>query len=192
MAGGDPATGDRPAIRNRPATGNRPATAALACGILGGALITIPAGLVLGVIGLRRAARTGRGRLRCWVAIALSLAWAGAAGYLVPHLAAASDPGCMAYKDTALTAYNRVVADVSRGAGRDVLSTDLTSAVRQIDDAAADSRDAATTRSLHAVSAGLRTVLADVQAGAAVPRHVLLKLNRDTDRADAACGTLRI
>ena len=186
MAGAVPATGNQPAIRNRPAT------AALACGILGGALITIPAGLVLGVIGLRRAARTGRGRVRCWVVIALSLAWAGAAGYLVPHLAAATDPGCMAYKDSALTAYNRVVADVSRGAGRDVLTTDLTSAVRQIDAAATDSRDAATTRSLHAVSAGLRTVLADVRAGAAVPRHVLVKLNHDTDRADAACGTLRV
>ena len=85
----------------------------------------------------------------------------------------ATDPGCMAYKDSALTAYNRVVADVSRGAGRDMLTTDLTSAVRQID-AATDSRDAAATRSLHAVSAGLRTVLADVRAGAAVPRHVLL------------------
>ncbi len=60
------------------------------------------------------------------------------------------------------------------------------------DDAATDSRDAAATRSLHAVSAGLRTVLADVRAGAAVPRHVLLKLNHDTDRADAACGTLRV
>ena len=92
------------------------------CGILRGALIIIPAGLVLGVPGLHRAARTGRGRVRCWLAIVLSLAWAGAAGYLVPHLAAASDPGCMAYQDTALTAYNRVVHDVSRDAGRDLLT----------------------------------------------------------------------
>jgi hypothetical protein len=71
----------------------------------------------------------------------------------------------MAYKDTALTAYNRVVHDVSRGAGRDVLTPDLTTAIRQIDDAATDSRDTTATRSLHAVSAGLRTVLADVRAG---------------------------
>jgi len=189
----EPGTSTGPvAAATGPATRNWPATAALVCGILGGALITIPAGLVLGVLGLRRAVRTGRGRVRCWVVIALSLAWAGAAGYLVPHLAAATDPGCMAYKDSALTAYNRVVADVSRGAGRDVLTTDLTSAVRQIDDAATDSRDAATTRSLHAVSAGLRTVLADVRAGAAVTRQVLLKLNHDTDRADAARATLRV
>jgi hypothetical protein len=126
------------------------------------------------------------------VAIALALAWAGIAGYLVPHLIRASGPGCVVYKDTALTAYNWVVDDVSRGAGRDVLTRDLTTAIRQIGDAATDSRGAAATRSLRAVSAGLRTVLADVRAGGSVPRHVLLTLNRDTERADDACGTLRI
>jgi hypothetical protein len=41
------------------------------------------------------------------------------------------------------------------------------------------------------VWAGLQAVLADVRAGVAGPRHVLLKLNHDTDRADDACGTLR-
>jgi len=55
------------------------ATAALGCGILGGTLITIPAGLVLGVLGLRRARQArqagqpGGGRVRCWLAIALTL-----------------------------------------------------------------------------------------------------------------------
>jgi hypothetical protein len=189
----EPGTSTGPvAAATGPATSNWPATAALVCGILGGALITIPAGLVLGVLGLRRAVRTGRGRVRCWVVIALSLAWAGAAGYLVPHLAAASDPGCMAYKGTALTAYNRVVHHASRGAGGDVLTPDLTTAIQQIDDDATDSRDTTATRSLHAVSAGLRTVLADARAGVPVPRHVLLKLNHGTDRADDACGTLRV
>jgi hypothetical protein len=55
------------------------------------------------------------------------------------------------YKDTALTGCNRVVDDVSRGAGRDVLTRDLTTAIRQIGDAATDSRGAAATRSLRAV-----------------------------------------
>ena len=113
------------------------ATAALGCGILGGLLITIPAGLVLGVLGLRRASqareagRPGAGRVRCWLAIALSLAWAGAVGYLLPHLIRAADPGCEAYKDNVLTSYNRVVADVNNGADRAVLARDLTTAVRQ-------------------------------------------------------------
>ncbi len=87
---------------------NRPATAALVCGILGGALITIPAGLLLACLGFRQARPGNRGPARCWVAVALTLAWAGAACYLVPHLARAADPGCVAYKNTALIAYDRV------------------------------------------------------------------------------------
>ena len=169
------------------------ATAALGCGILGGALITIPAGLVLGVLGLRRARQAGQpggGRVRCWLAIALTLAWAGAAGYLLPHLIRAADPGCEAYKDNALTSYNRVVADVNNGADRAVLARDLTAAVRQTGRAARDSQNPVAARSLTALSSGLQTMLSDIQAGRIVPRQVLLALNKDTDTADNACGTV--
>jgi hypothetical protein len=172
------------------------ATAALICGILGGAVITIPAGLVLGLLGLRRArqarvaGRPGTGRVRCWLAIALSLAWAGAAGYLLPHLIRAADPGCEAYKDNALTSYNRVVADVNNGAERAVLARDLTAAVRQTSRAARDSQDPVAARSLTELSSGLQTMLSDIQAGRIVPRQVLLTLNKDTDTADIACGTV--
>ena len=121
-----PAPGPIPAHRPAPAPGpapapagaNWPATAALACGILGGALITIPAGLLLAVLGFRRVCQGSRGRVRCWAAVILSLSWAGAAGYLLPHLIQAADPGCVAYKNTALTAYNRVAGDVSDGVSR--------------------------------------------------------------------------
>ena len=181
-----------------PAAGRRNwlATAALGCGILGGLLITIPAGLVLGVLGLRRASqareagRPGTGRVRCWLAIALSLAWAGAVGYLLPHLIRAADPGCEAYKDNVLTSYNRVVADVNNGADRAVLARDLTTAVRQTSRAARDSQNPVAARSLTALSSGLQTMLGDVQAGRIVPRQVLLTLNKDTDTADDACGTV--
>jgi hypothetical protein len=172
------------------------ATAALICGILGGALITIPAGLVLGVLGLRRARQAreagqpSAGRVRCWLAIALSLAWAGAVGYLLPHLIRAADPGCEAYKDNALTSYNRVVADVNNGAGRAVLARDLAAAVRQTGRAARDSQDPVAARSLTALSSGLQTMRSDIQAGRIVPRQVLLTLNKDTDTADDACGTV--
>jgi hypothetical protein len=170
--------------------GNWLATAALICGILGAALITIPAGLVLGVLGLRRASQTGRGRARCWLAIALALVWAGAVGYLLPHLIRAADPGCEAYKNNALTAYNRVAADVNNGAGRTVLARDLAAAAAQTSRAARDSHDPAAARSLAALASGLHTMLGDVQAGRDVPRQVLLTLNKDTDTADDACGTV--
>jgi hypothetical protein len=170
--------------------GNWLATAALICGILGAALVTIPAGLVLGVLGLRRAGQSGRGRARCWLAIALTLAWAAAVGYLLPHLIRAADPGCEAYKNTGLTAYNRVAADVNNGADRSVLTRDLTAAAQQAGRAARDSHDPAAARSLAALSSGLHTMLSDIQAGRPVPRQVMLALNRDTDTADAACGTV--
>ena len=169
------------------------ATAALSCGILGGALITIPAALALGVLGLRRANRAGParpGQARCWLAIALALAWAGAVGYLLPHLIRAADPGCEAYKNTGLTAYNRVVADVNNGADRAVLTRDLAAAAQQAGLAARDSRNPAAARSLTALSSGLDTMLSDIQAGRTVPRQVLLTLNKDTDTADDACGTV--
>ncbi|MCW2909953.1 MAG: hypothetical protein JWL68_4742, partial [Actinomycetia bacterium] len=171
---------------------NWPATAALVCGILGGALITIPAGLLLAGLGFRRARQGARGLVRCWVAAALTLAWAGAAGYLVPHVIQAADPGCVAYKNTALTAYNRVADDVGDGRSRAQLARDLAAAIATTGRATTDSRSTAATRSLTALSGALRTMRADVQAGRDVPREVLLSLNRETRRADAACGTVRL
>ena len=174
------------------AAGNWPATAALVCGILGGVLVTIPAGLVLAGLGFRRARQGARGLVRCWLAVALTLAWAAAAGYLVPHLLQAADPGCVAYKNTALTAYNRVADDVSDGRTRVQLARDLAGAIAAIGAAAADSRSAAASRPLAALSGDLRTMRADVQAGRDVPRDLLLSLNRGTRDADTACGTVRL
>ncbi len=171
---------------------NRPATAALVCGILGGALITIPAGLLLAGLGFRRAHRGSRGLVRCWAAVALTLAWAGAACYLVPHLVRAADPGCVAYKNTALTAYNRVADDVRDGRSRARLARDLTAAITTIATATADSRAAAASRSLAALSGDLRALRGDVEAGRPVPRELLLSLNRETGAADTACGTVHL
>jgi hypothetical protein len=171
---------------------NRPATAALACGILGGLLITIPAGLMLAGLGFRRARQGARGLVRCGLAVALTLAWAGAAGYLGPHLIQAADPGCVMYKNTALMAYNRVAGDVSDGRPRLQLIRDLAGAITTIDRAAAASRNAAAARSLATVSGYLRAMRADVQAARDVPRDLLLSLNRETRDADSACGTVRL
>ena len=162
------------------------------CGILGGALITIPAGLLLAALGFRRARRGAPGLVRCWLAVGLTLAWAGTAGYLEPHLVRAADPGCVAYKNTALTAYNRVADDVSDGRSRARLARDLTAAISTIGRAAADSHAAAAARSLAALSGDLRALRADVQAGRDVPRELLLSLNRETGAADSACGTVRL
>ena len=192
--GPPPAAGQAPPGAPVPAPdgANWAATAALACGILGGALITIPAALVLAGLGFRRTRQGSRGRVRCWAAVILSLAWAGAAGYLVPHLIQAADPGCVAYKNTALTAYNRLAADVSNGASRARLAQDLTAAIATVGEARADTRSAAAGRPLAALSGELRSMRADVRSGRVVPRQLLLSLNRETRAADAACGTVRL
>jgi hypothetical protein len=187
-----PPAGRPRAAAPAPGGANWPATAALACGILGGALITIPAALLLGVLGLRRAGRGGRGRVRCWAAVTLALAWTGAAGYLVPHLIQAADPGCVAYKNSALTAYNRVAGDVSAGASRGRLAQDVTAAITTVDEAASDSRNPAARRSLAALAGELRTMRADLLAGRVIPRQLLLSLNQETRTADGACGTVHV
>ena len=190
---GEPAAGKSASGQPAPgARGNWAATAALVCGILGVVLATIPAGLILGVLGLRRARQTGRGRVRCWLAIALTLGWAAAAAYLLPHLIRAADPGCVAYKGTALTAYNRVVDDVNDGAPRAALRRDAAAAIREIDRARGDSKNADASRSLAALSRGLRTMVTDVEAGAGVPRDVLQTLNHETGLTDGACGTVHL
>lgn len=180
--------GAQPAARHR----NGLATAALLCGVLGGALVTIVAGLVFGLLGLRRAQRGAGGALRCWLGIGFALAWAGVAGYLVPHLIRAADPGCVAYKGSALTAYDHVADDVSTGVSRGVLSHDLTTAINQFDQAARASSDPATARSLTALSQQMRIVASDLRAGVVVPRQVVLAANRDAAFADRACGTVHL
>ena len=142
------------------------------------------------MLGLRRVGQGRRGRVRRWAAVTLALAWAGAAGYLVPHLIQAADPGCVAYKNSALTAYNRVAGDVSAGRSRDRLAQDVTAAITTVDEAASDSRNPAARRSLAALAGELRTMRADLLAGRVVPRQLLLSLNRETRAADGACGTV--
>jgi hypothetical protein len=124
--------------------------------------------------------------------VVFSLAWAGVAGYLVPHLIQAADPGCVAYKNSALTAYNRVAADVSDGVSRARLGQDLTAAIATVGAARSDTRSAAASRPLTALSGELRTMRVDVQDGRVVPRQLLLSLNRETRAADAACGTVHL
>lgn len=171
------------------------ATAALVTGALGAALVTIPVSLVCGVLGLLRARAGGPGalgRVRSWLGIGLALGWGVLAGFLMPHLVRAADPGCVAYKGPALVAYRRVVDDFRAGTVDVATARDLTAAIRQLHEAAAASRNAAASRSLTAMSAQLRTVLADVRAGTPVPASVLRTLNHDSAHADKACGTVRL
>ena len=96
------------------------------------------------------------------------------------------------YKGAALVAYERVVDDFSGGADDATTARDIEVAIRQLDEAAAQSRNRAASGSLDALSAQLQTVLSDVRARMPVPRAVLQTLNRDSALADEACGTVRL
>lgn len=182
--------GARGTGRAAPGSRNPLATSALAAGVAGISVITIVPALVLGVLGLRRAAGTGRGALRCWLGIGSALAWAVLAAYLAPHLARAADPGCAVYKGPGLTAYDKVVADFNAAGPRTGLARDLAVSVTRFRAAAAASADPAAARALTGLAAGLQTVTSDVQARMSVPAAQLHALNRDAARADRACGTI--
>ena len=197
---GGPGTG-------RPA-GNGLATASLVTGIAGITLVTVIPALVCGLLGLRRASRhgpagRGPGAARCWAGIGLSVVWATAGLYLLPHLVRAADPGCTAYKGAALTAYNRVIGDLSStsqttlasvaaGSGGSKITRDMAHAVTALNRAAARSHSAATSRDISRLSRQLQTVLADIRAGSVVPDSALAALNRDSAAADTSCGTLNV
>jgi hypothetical protein len=205
-AGADPA---RPAAPG-PAPAARPghglATACLVAGIAGFTLVTIVPALLCGVLGLRQASRAGprgagAGQVRCWAGIGLALIWAVTGIYLAPRLVRAADPGCAAYKGTALTAYNRVISDLggpgenpagARSGDGSKIMTDLPRAITALNTAAARSHSATTKRDLSRLTTQLRQVLADIRAGTVVPATALTALNADAARADTACGTLRV
>ena len=168
------------------------ATSALAAGLAGISVVTIIPALVLGALGLRRAASTGRGAVRCWLGIGSALVWAALAVYLTPHLVRAADPGCTVYKGPGLTAYGKVIADFNAAGPRTGLARDLTVATSRFQDAAARSADPAAARALTGLAAGLRTVTSDVRARMSVPAAQLRALNRAAARADQACGTIHL
>jgi len=181
---------DEPSREHR--RGNGFATAALALGVAGVTLVTIVPGVVFGILGLRRAATCGAGRMRSWLGIGLCLFWAAAASYLLPHLVRAADPGCAAYKGPALTTYNRVISDFNGSHATPHLAGDVSRAISELEAAADRSRDPATARALSVLTRDLRTVLGELRTGAVVPGTAMHVLNRDAARADAACGTLHV
>lgn len=175
-------------ITGRP--GNRPATASLLAGLFGFSLITIVPGVVLGIFGLRRAARVERGLTRCWIGITTSLTWAAVAVFLVPHLLRAADPGCAIYKGPGLAAYNNVIADFNAAGPRTSLASDLTAADSRFRAAAASSGNPPAARALSGLATDLHTVLSGIRHRTGVPSRELAALNKAAKRVDRACGTL--
>ena len=106
------AAGYSTAFRPAPA-GNQFARPALIAGIAG--ILVVP-GIVLGVLGLRRAQATGSGRGQSALGIALSLLWAVGIIVVVSlpgHQSSAADPGCAAYQAAGRAAAGQAAAALS-------------------------------------------------------------------------------
>lgn len=205
---GAPAGASPAPAETRERTGHGLATACLVAGITGFTLVTIVPALLCGVLGLRQASRAAAGsvragRVRCWAGIGLALIWAVTGVYLAPRLARAADPGCTAFKVTALASYNRVISDLGgpgespagasardRGSGK--VMTDLPRAITALSAAAARSHSVTTRRDLSRLTRQLKRVLADIRDGMVVPSAALAALNTDAARADTACGTVHV
>jgi hypothetical protein len=172
-----------------PGGGNGFATASLVTGVLGFTAIGVVLGLLFGGLGLRRSRRGGKGQLRCLAGIVAALLWAGAFVYVVPHVIKAADPGCTAFKEVALSSYDRAIEDFDHSASSTRTSADLRRAIASIQSAAAKSRNTAPRTALRRLDAQLRKALADAHTGQ-VPGSVMQSLNYDASAADGACGTL--
>lgn len=208
MAGEPAACGEAAAGRGEGPAGGRQrgtglATASLVAGIAGFTMVAVIPGLLCGLLGLRRGSLRGQGAARCWAGIGLSVIWAVAGLYLLPHLIRAADPGCTTYKGPALSAYNRAIVDlegtsqtalavVAAGTGSDKIARDLAHTITVLNLAAARSRSGAASWDISRLTMQLQTVLADIQNGSVVPDSAMASLNRDSAAADAACGTLRV
>jgi hypothetical protein len=115
--------------------------------------------------------------------------WAGAFIYVAPHVIRAADPGCTAFKESALTHYNEAIEDFGNRTSSAKTAADLTSAINYLRSAATKSKNAESRRALNKLAAQLTTARADENSGH-IPASAILALNHDAAEADNACGTL--
>jgi hypothetical protein len=168
-----------------PGAANPLAKAALAAGILGVAVLP---GVVLGILGLRRAAVTGTGRLQSWLGIALSLLWAAGIVILaLPGPGPASDPGCVQYRAGGTAAVARVTSALKPEASSR-LRAGLGPAAGAVNDATASAQNIQVRNTLAALSGDLQAEQAAAQSGRPAPAELGVTVAADAAAAARLCG----
>lgn len=201
LAGGE-TTGQVPADRLAMAGGARPgagpgipavpgwaanplATCSLITGVLG--VLVLP-GIVLGVLGLRRAAATGAGRVASWLGIALSLLWAaGIVLIAVPGGSTPPDPGCTAYQAHGQADVTRAAAAIGAGRQSSALAGELHHAAVVINKEAARSQSLGVRDALSSLTDDLQSADDQAAGGGQVPSQVADQLTRDASAAASTC-----
>jgi hypothetical protein len=105
---------------------------------------------------------------------------------LAPRLFGPSDPGCKAYRGTALAAYNQTITDLNAQASQAKLTNDMSIAIVDLRTAAAQAQSASAKPALDGLLTKLVTVRADVRNGS-VPASAVSALNTAASTADSAC-----
>jgi hypothetical protein len=161
--------------------GNWQAMAAPVAGVLP---LVLP-GVVLGVLGLRRARSTGTGQLPSWIGIALSAIWAIV---LIVLLASggSSGPSCSASSQAAVSgAMSTVLRDLSSGAPASTVKADLSQAMSQANAAAAGAQQVSTRSAYVTLTTGLSRALGTVQ-GSRHPASTYAALSGELSADNAA------
>jgi hypothetical protein len=179
----------QPRILNQPGddADNWQSVAALIAGI---APLVVP-GVVLGVLGLRRARSTGTGRMTSWLGICCSAIWAVV---LIVLLASSggSGAGCPASTATAVgSAVTTVRHDLSGAAQPSTLKTDLVTAISQANSAAAAVQQVQARSAFLVLTTELQRTLAIVQAGRSASQYAALstQLGSGSAAVTSACGS---
>ena len=162
-------------------TGNWQASAALGAGLLP---VVVP-GLLLGMLGLRRARVTGTGRTAAWLAIAFSAIWAA---ILVVWLASAggtASGACGGYQNDVNYPVSQVLHDLATAAPPSVLSADLHLAITRANSAAAQAVQVPARNAMATLTAGLQQVAAEGSSASDAVRHQ--QVAADADALAGAC-----
>jgi hypothetical protein len=167
--------------------GNPLATPALAAGIAG--FLVLP-GIVLGILGLRRARATGTGNVKSWLGIGLSLLWAVGIVIVIVSVggSASVDPGCADYHAVGRAASTRALAAIGSGVSGSVLRADLRRAVATTNSAAARAQSMNVTNALTVLTDNLQSALAQVNAGTPIPASARAGLSHGAAAAASACS----
>jgi hypothetical protein len=152
----------RPAARAEPSpavadTGNWQSTA----GVVAGLVPVVVPGLVLGVLGLRRARVTGTGRTASWLAIAFSAIWAVVLVIWIASAGSTAAGGCGSYQNGVSYAVSQVLHDLSSGAPRSVVTSDLHQAINLANTAAAGAQQVGGRNAMATLTADLQQVASE-------------------------------
>jgi hypothetical protein len=166
---GEPSYGDRhygerqSAAMSQPAGPASPAAAdtgnwqAWAAGVAGLLPVVVP-GLVLGLLGLRRARVTGTGRAGSWLAIACSAIWAVILVVWLVSAGGTAASACGNYQNVVGYPVSQVLHDLATSAPAGVVDSDLQKAISQANSAAASAQQVTARNAMATLTTSLQQV----------------------------------